>query len=566
MDCDCDDGDPCTTNTCVGMCITSRVENCCQTNNDCTDTLCNQALCDTSRSRCVLQPYTDGVACDDQDVCTVNDGCTGGFCVGIPLNCTVNQCQSCTCDPVLGCTYKDVVDGTSCQQDTCSVSTCVSGQCSGQPMDCTHLDDHCGLGQCVDGECVHVPGVDGTLCDDGLKCTSSDHCESGKCVGVQRQCFDNDPCTLNKCVEDVGTCLNLPIESQTCETVCLIDSNCANAFPWVTTDIQCRDGSCVDISDDPSAVIQFHGYNIEHCFGTRYRMAMFFRIDTAVQKYDDGNRYRVATLSQHFDGIFPVGFLGDVVDIQSHPYGPVDNRRAKTTFTLYTGCKDLSEECYQFTDMYYAFSVLLHDCINPSSWICLDSTSQINMYFNLSVVDCPVRNHIVETSITGSLEVSPTDVSVPLPLNAMLSITEGFDPWMTDVRFCIPKQHQLEKCVLGTASQPCPNRGCFDWDSTESEALENYWDFMVDGSMTSFSAQTNILTCRYQEHYSLDDKCGKGFQTNCTTDGFTVTPLFLQDYVGRQVVIDVKFVGHLCGRRLNSGTGIKREMSVITIV
>ena len=89
---------------------------------------------------------------------------------------------------------------------------------------------------------------------------------------------------------------------------------------------------------------------------------------------------------------------------------------------------------------------------------------------------------------------------------------------------------------------------------------------MVDGSMTSFSAQTNLLTCRYQEHYSLDDKCGKGFQANCTTDGFTVTPLFLQDYVGREVVIDVKFVGHFCGRRLNSGTGIKREMSVITIV
>lgn len=564
MDCDCEDGDPCTTNTCVGVCMTTQIDNCCQTNNDCTDTLCNQALCDTSRGRCVLQPYTNGVACDDQNVCTADDGCTGGFCVGTPVNCTAAQCQTCACDPVAGCVYRDVVDGTSCRQDTCSVSTCSAGRCTGAPMDCTHLDDHCGLGQCVDGECVHVPGTDGTLCDDGLHCTSSDHCESGTCVGVQRQCFDNDPCTSNKCIEDVGSCLNIPVESQTCETVCLVDSDCANAFPWVT-DIQCRDGSCVDIADDPSTTITFTGYNIQQCFGMHYRMAMFFRVDTAVQDHN-GLHYRIASTPEHFDDIFPTEFIGDVVDIQNHPYGPVGNRRAKTTFTLHTACKDLSEECYQFTDMYYAFSVLLHDCMNPNNWICLDSTSQINMYFNLSVVDCPFREHIVETSITGSLEVSPTDVHVPLPVQVSLTITDGFDPWITHVRFCVPNQQHLEKCVLGTAGQPCPNIGCFDWGDTESEALEFYWDFMVDGNMTAFSAETNINMCRHPEHYSAADKCGKGFQGTCTTDGFTVTPLFLQDYIDREVVIDVKFAGHFCGRRLQSGPSTKREMSVITVV
>jgi hypothetical protein len=320
----------------------------------------------------------------------------------------------------------------------------------------------------------------------------------------------------------------------------------------------------VDISDDPSAIIRFTGYSMQQCFGKSYRMAMFFEIDTAIQQYEVPY-YRVATHAEHFYGSFPVGFPGEVVDIHSSPH----ENRGLTTFTLHTECKDLSEECYQFTDMYYAFSVLLHDCVHGSGWnYCLDSTSQLNMYFNLSVVDCPIRENIVQTALQGSLTVGVdvSDLKTTLPMPVSLTITDGFDPWMTDVRICIPNQHQLEKCVLNTATQPCPNIGCFDWDDTESEALEFYWDLMIDGGMTSFSAQTNIITCRQSEYYSAVEKCGKGFQGTCTTDGFTVTPIFLQDYIGRQVVIDVKFVGHLCGRRLNSGLVTKREMSVITIV
>ena len=695
MECDCDDGDPCTKNTCVGMCITSQIENCCQTNNDCTGTLCNQAICITSRNRCVLQPYTNGVACNDQNVCTVNDGCTGGFCMGQHLNCTTIQCQVCTCDPALGCMYTNVVDGSLCQQDTCTVSTCISGQCSGEPMDCSHLDNHCGLGQCVGGECVHVPGTDGTLCDDGLQCTSSDHCESGTCVGVQRQCFDNDPCTHNKCIEEVGTCLNVPVDSQTCETTCFYDSDCANKFPWVADNIQCRDGSCVSIDNDPatyitrqklsilgltadsitveqtesirtdlanvlsiepntvsilrisdvpavgstdsgtsrrrlsngieidyevrttdrsvdtfvqaqleqisltllqtmvdsialsvgvdaatltlsatalqrtvavidpSTTITFTGYQIHQCYGSLYKMAMFFRIDTPVQQYEDGNRYRVAYSPEHISGSFPTGFPSDVVDIQSHntaEYG-------MTTFTLHTKCKDLSQECYQFTNMYYAFSVYLSDCVPPAWQYCYAETLQLSMYFNLSIVDCPLRNYIAQTALDGYLDVVPkAAVRFNQPVQVSLSITDGFDPWMTDVRICIPNQKHLEKCVLNTATQPCPNIGCFDWEDTESEALENYWDLFVNGIMTSYATATDIVPCRRPEDYGKVDKCGIGFQGLCTTDGFTVTPLFLQEYIGRQVVIDVQFSGHFCGRRLNSGTITKREMSIITVV
>ena len=573
MDCDCDDGDPCTTNTCVGVCLTTRIDNCCQTNNDCTDTLCNQALCDTSRGRCVLQPYTNGVACDDQNVCTADDGCTGGFCVGTPLNCTATQCQTCACDPVSGCVYQDVVDGTSCRQDTCSVSTCSAGRCTGAPMDCTHLDDHCGLGQCVDGECVHVPGTDGTLCDDGLHCTSSDHCESGTCVGVQRQCFDTDPCTLNMCVEHAQSCVALPIQSKTCQTTCVIDRDCLEAFPWVV-DIQCRDGSCLSISSDPSTVIRFleyDWYQSDDCTGTRYKMAMFFMIETAVQTYDGKKYYRIAPDPDDVVGSFPLGFPGEVLDIQPSIYsGYSGSKRGQTTFTLHSECRDLSQECYQFTDRYYAFSVLLHDCFYNSGWQhCLDSTSLLNMYFNLSVTDCPLRTSMVQTIIEGHVIVDD-EVSVVYPTRTLLNVSLG-NPWMTDIRICVPKQGSLERCVLNTATQSCPNTGCFDWGSTETEALQDYWDLMVGGSPTAFAASSllDFKTCRHHDDYDAVDKCT---YTNIqydwcnNTDGFSATFYMLEPYDDREVVIDVKYDAKICGRRLQSGPSTKREMSVITVV
>ena len=396
-------------------------------------------------------------------------------------------------------------------------------------------------------------------------------------MGVQRQCFDNDPCTLNKCIEDAGNCLNIPVESHTCETTCLNDIDCNDKFPWVT-DIQCRDGSCVDIADDPSMVVRFLEYDMQQCYGNRYRMAMFFAIDTAVQKYDDGNRYRIASNPEHFDGIFPKEFLGEVVNIQSTVHG----NRGRTTFTLHTDCKDLADPvkgCYQFTDMYYNFVVHLHDCIHLSTWLsCLEYTSTVNTYFNLSVVDCPIQEHLVQTAITGNLEVSPDKIHITVPMHVSLTVSDGFDPWMTDIRICIPNmQTNLVQCVLGTSAQPCPNTGCFDWGSSESEALEMSWDLMDGGNMTALAAQQilSLQTCRYHEKYNRHDKCGNsGFQHGCTTDGFTVTPVFFEQYLSEsylnggslKAVIDVKFAGHFCGRRLQSGPSTKRELTVITVV
>lgn len=571
-DCDCDDGDPCTINTCVGICLTSRVDNCCQSNRDCTDTLCNQGLCDTLRSQCVLQPYKDDVACDDQDVCTVDDGCLAGQCVGVAINCTHQECQACACDPVLGCQYVNLVDGATCHLDTCTTSTCLAGACHGVPMDCTHLDDHCGLGQCVDSACVYVPGVDGTMCDDGQHCTSSDHCEAGVCVGVERQCFDTDPCTLNMCIEHVQSCVALPVQTHTCQFACMHDVDC-EVFDWVVGDIQCRDGSCVQISSDPSTVIRFLEYDLQECAApASYRMAMFFLVETALQRHEQRDYYRIATQPSDVQGTFPVGF-GEALDIQPSIFtGYTGVQRGQTSFTLHTDCKDLSQECFQFTDRYYAFSVLLHDCLYNSGWQhCLDATSQLDMYFNLSVSDCPLREHIVQTHVDGTVLVDST-AHLYLPTRALLTVSAG-NPWMTDIRICVPKQGSLERCVLNTATQPCPNVGCFDWGESESEALQDSWDLMEDGSPTAFAAVDALAfqTCHHHEDY-VDPKCTSNIQHSwCNgTDGFSAVLYMLEPYVEREIMIDIKFASHFCGRRLNTKQvqvqQVQRELSKIMIV
>jgi hypothetical protein len=194
------------------------------------------------------------------------------------------------------------------------------------------------------------------------------------------------------------------------------------------------------------------------------------------------------------------------------------------------------------------------------------------MYFNLSVTDCPLRAPIARASVDGQVLVE-TEASASNTTRALLNVSFG-NPWMTDIRICVPKQGSLERCVLNTANQPCPNTGCFDWGSTETEALQDYWDLMVDGSPTAFAAldMLGFQTCRHHDNYDAEDKCAYTdvqYDWCNGTDGFSATFYMLEDYIGREVVVDVKYKTQLCGRRLNAGnagTRSKRELSVITVV
>ena len=150
---DCDDGDPCTDDTCV------------------------QGLGCFS--------YLNAAPCDDGDACTTGDVCQAGLCKGLGfLDCDDGSpCTGDACDPLVGCVNAPI-PGPCDDGDACTLGeACVGGACvGGQLLDCDDGDP------CTQDLCAPVPGclhgpIPGTPpCDDGDGCTVVDLCVVGLCT------------------------------------------------------------------------------------------------------------------------------------------------------------------------------------------------------------------------------------------------------------------------------------------------------------------------------------------------------------------------------------------------
>ena len=117
-------GDPgrCSAGTCRGLCE----------DQDCDDgNPCTVDTCDPSNGSCPNPDVPDGTACNDGG----NPGeCTAGLCVGLCVGVLCDDGNECTddiCDPATGnCTYPDVADDTECDSGS---GVCESGTCVPQP-------------------------------------------------------------------------------------------------------------------------------------------------------------------------------------------------------------------------------------------------------------------------------------------------------------------------------------------------------------------------------------------------------------------------------------------------
>ena len=123
---------------------------------------CNTTACDPVTGACPVTPTNEGGACDDDDLCTIDDLCVEGACAGSPVVCT---------------------DGNPCTEDACDPDT---AGCVFLPLD---DQSPCGdQGVCVEGQCVCVPDCDGMECgDDGCdgscgECAEGDYCAGGACI------------------------------------------------------------------------------------------------------------------------------------------------------------------------------------------------------------------------------------------------------------------------------------------------------------------------------------------------------------------------------------------------
>jgi hypothetical protein len=306
----CDDGNPCTIDTCVdGECVHTPI-NCDYLDGWVADgdpyTVCNGTDVCTYQDMVYLDYECVGgecvptetdwrtdligcVSCDDGNPCTI-DTCVDGECVHTPINCDyldgwVEDGSTYTaCNGTDVCTYQDMV-----YLDY----ECVGGNCVPTETDwrtdligCVSCDDGnpCTIDTCVDGACVHTPincdyldgwvedGSTYTTCNGTDVCTYQDmvyldyECVGGNCVPTEtdwrtdligcQSCDDGDPCTIDTCVD--GECVHTPIncdyldgwvEDGSSYTTCNGTDVCTYQ-DMVYLDYECVGGNCVPTETD----------------------------------------------------------------------------------------------------------------------------------------------------------------------------------------------------------------------------------------------------------------------------------------------------------------------------
>lgn len=152
---------------------------------------CSVGVCNPADGTCQMELVAEGTACDDGTACTTGDACSAfGDCVGETLDCSSidDDCSVGACDPVEGCMPSPRDDGTECDDGSACTAgdVCTGGTCGGTETDCSDLTDMCMVGMCdpATGDCAAMPVADGTACDDGDMCTTGDACSAGVCSGM----------------------------------------------------------------------------------------------------------------------------------------------------------------------------------------------------------------------------------------------------------------------------------------------------------------------------------------------------------------------------------------------
>ena len=265
----CDDGDPCSlVDACKnGKCGPQNSINPCDDDNACTVDSCakdpkNGAL------GCTHVPGTDGIDCDDDDLCTFGDACVAGECKPqTTVTCDdKNVCTEDSCNQQTGqCLYKPLpnqpptpcTDGNACtlskaylQATGKKADVCVAGQCVGQPINCND-NNSCTNDSCAPKTgCKHAPTA-AKACNDGSACTTDDTCKNGACVGKGAKCVDGKQCTNDICDKAKG-CL-FPPRSGACDdgSTCTQNDACKGGACVGGKLLVCDDGkACTDDSCD----------------------------------------------------------------------------------------------------------------------------------------------------------------------------------------------------------------------------------------------------------------------------------------------------------------------------
>jgi hypothetical protein len=273
-DANCNDGNPCTDDTCEpaqGCVHTDNSDPCndgdaCTTGDTCTAGACaplgvlacddgNPCTADVCDPQTGCQHTAQEGECDDGNACTELDLCVAGTCKGMGApNCNdSNPCTADSCLPETGCMHT-FADGGCTDGNPCTVNdTCVKGKCqSGTLLDCDD-GNPCTADACTSkGICEHTP-LD-AACDDGNACTLGDHCLAGKCATTgMLDCGDDDVCTDDECDAQLG-CLTT-LNTAPCDdgNLCTYGDACQMGACVAAGTLKCDDGNpCTADTCDPA--------------------------------------------------------------------------------------------------------------------------------------------------------------------------------------------------------------------------------------------------------------------------------------------------------------------------
>jgi len=218
----CNDGNPCTTDSCVaGVCQYSNASYgrvCGDDGNQCTTDICNGS------GVCIKSNVTNGTSCGNPSNtdCSNPDTCSNGVCVANNENYGVvcagdsNECTDDICNGSGACTHPNKSYGTACgdpsdtdctNPDTCNgAGTCLANN-TGYGTSCTDDGNDCTLDQCNGtGSCTHLNKASGSACGNpsNTDCTNPDTCNgSGTCLtnntSYGTSCSDDG----NDCTDDI---------------------------------------------------------------------------------------------------------------------------------------------------------------------------------------------------------------------------------------------------------------------------------------------------------------------------------------------------------------------------
>ena len=253
----CDDGNPCTTDTCDKAlgCQTKANDaatcdadgSACTVGDKCTGGVCAAGVakvcddgkictldaCDPKTGAC-SNTLVAALSCDDGDPCTHTDLCDAkGACGGKAVSCDDgNPCTTGSCSKSSGCVAAAVTDGASCEDgNLCTLTgTCVAGVCAGVKEKTCTTTKTCVASRCdgKTGLCVEQQAKEGASCTDGKACTTFDACSaSGACAGATNDCDDGNFCTKDSCDEGKGGCQYVALTG-VCDDgdVCTIGESC----------------------------------------------------------------------------------------------------------------------------------------------------------------------------------------------------------------------------------------------------------------------------------------------------------------------------------------------------